>query len=65
MTSRYTCFKCALPINVDSKLTLRYVRGWARSTGKTLAIVDQEDYKFVHEHCLNNEESKEDQLHLF
>lgn len=52
-------------MDLDSKVTLRYVRGWARSTGKTLAIIDQEDHKFVHEFCLDQGSKKEDQLPLF
>ena len=65
MNSRYTCFMCGTPVSLESKLVLRHVRGWARSTSKTLAIVEQEDYKFVHENCLNSEDSKDDQLALF
>lgn len=65
MNSRYTCFKCGLSVNPESKIVLRYVRGWARSTTKTMAIIEQEDHKFVHEVCLSREEEKEDQLPLF
>lgn len=65
MNSRYTCFKCGLAVNLESKMVLRFVRGWARSTSKTLAIIEQEDYKFVHEHCLTQQETQEDQLALF
>lgn len=65
MNSRYTCFMCQLPVSLDSKMVLRYVRGWARSTSKTLAIIDQEDYKFVHEHCLSRQDAEGDQLAMF
>lgn len=65
MNSRFTCFKCGLSINPDSKLALRYVRGWARATGKTMVIIEQEDHKFVHEVCLSSDEQVEDQLPLF
>lgn len=65
MTSRFTCFKCGTEINPESKFALRYVRGWARATGKTMVIIEQEDHKFVHEVCLSIAEHKEDQLPLF
>lgn len=48
----HVCSICEAEVDLNSSLTLRMVRGWARNNKKTLVHVTEQEPKFAHEHCL-------------
>lgn len=60
----YTCELCGYFIDPKSTNAIRLVLGWVRGNTKTLASIEQENYRYRHETCVGKAE-REQQETLF
>ena len=51
LPSPYVCVRCGSPVNPKSTNTLRLSKAWLKGEGKSVAFVENEEFKYLHEWC--------------
>jgi len=61
---RRSCCICSIDVDTKSNNSVMLVTAWVKSNGKTVYRLDRHEYKFAHNHCLD-EMNRNTQMELF